>query len=419
MRFTSSRRSPLALFLCVTLFAQWSFAGFVRAEEPSAEPALLLKISSPEIPEETSRPILDPLPGLLAEALRVRFVPVPAEFPPVPVVGTPLPLPDDAALRRIAGMVSAATVRMENVENEEAERLLSEAEREARAYRFDESTRPFLSEIFLRMGTLRLREGDAASAEAFLARSRALRPEFSPDPAIFPPQFLAAWERARMRPAPDAEILVQSLPAGADIFLDGQLRGTTPSRVRIGKPGPHRIRVSYPGYREAEREGQWLPGDSEILSFQLPGDRMARIVEIVAGPLQGSGSGPILSELAADAGAIRIAILVLDRDPAGTGLRARLYARDPAGGDAVRIGEKTLTPGARIAGPTGIWAARALASSGWPEIHDAAGREDPWYRKWWVWAVAASIAAGIALAAGGGGGGGSSGSTGGSIGVDF
>ena len=420
MRSTSRWPNPVALLLCVTLLAQWSVAGFCRAGEVPPEPALLLKFSSPEIPEGTARSILDPLPALLGRELRVLWVPVPEEPAPKPAGTSPLTLPNDAALRRIAEKVSAASSRMENVENEEAARLLEEAEREARTYRFDESTRPFFSEIFLRKGMLRLREGDVSSADSLLARSRALRPEFTPDPAIFPPQFLAAWERARRRPAPDAEIVVQSFPPGAEIFVDGERRGTTPSRVRIGKAGPHRIRVSHPGYREADREGQWLPGDSEILEFHLPGDRLARLSEIVAGPLKGSGSGPILTEIAASAGASRIAILVLERDTTGDGFRASLFVRDPSGGDAVWLGEEKVAPGKRSAAGVGKWAAPMLVSRGWPATHDAADRGEPWYRKWWVWVLAAALVTGIAVAAGGGGGGGggSGGSTG-SIGVNF
>jgi len=418
MRSTSSRRSSVALLLCATLVPQWTLAGFGHAAELPPEPALLLKWSSPEIPDGTARAILDPLPALLSAELRVRWVPVPEEPAPVTAGTKTPPLPDDAALRAIAEKVSAAASRMEKVESAEAARLLTEAERQARSYRFDETIRPFFSEIFLRKGMLRLWEGDSAGAESLLARSRALRPEFTPDPAIFPPQFLSAWERASRRPAPDAELLVQSLPAGAEIFVDGERRGATPSRIRIGKPGPHRVRVAHPGYRDEEREGQWLPGDTEILEFSLRGDRLARLSEVVAGPLQGAGSGPILTEIASAAGVERIAILVLEKDPAAEGLQVRLYVRGPSGGDAARIGEWKPGPGKRSGEGAEKWAAEALASRGWPTIPGAATPEEPWYRKWWVWVLAASVVAGIAVAAGGGGGGGSAGSTG-TIGVNF
>jgi hypothetical protein len=307
---------------------------------------------------------------------------------------------------------------METVNWANARVLLEEAEREARSYRFDEAIRPFLFEIFLRKGMLTLWEGDAASAETFLARSHALRPDFSPDPALFPPQFLAAWARATARPAPEAELLVQSLPPGAQVFVDGVKRGTTPTRVRIASPGPHRIRLAHPGYRDATREGQWLPGDTEILEFNLPGDRIARLGEIVGGPLRGSGSGPILTEIAAAAGVGRMAIIVLEKGETGDALRARLYARPPEGGDAVPIGEKALSPGKRSADAAAKWAAERMRSAGWPPA-GTEGRKSPWYKSFWLWAAVVSVAVAIAIAAGGSGGGSGSGSTNGTVAVNF
>ena len=393
-------------------------SGVGRAAEAAAETALLLKYVSPGIPDPAARRILDPLPALLEEGLSVRWVPVPEEPAARPEGPARPPSPDDAALRGIAGKLSYASTSMEKVEWADARRLLEEAEREARSYRFDEAMRPLLSEIFLRKGTLALWEGDTASAESFLARSRALRPDFSPDPALYPPQFLSAWARAAGRPAPEIELLVQSLPAGAGIFVDGEKRGTTPSRVRIGSPGPHRILLAYPGYRDVAREGQWLPGDSEILEFTLPGDRIARLGEIVGGPLRGSGSGPILTEIAAAAGAGRMAIVVLEQGETGDALRVKLYERPPAGGDAVPIGEKTLSPGEHAAEAAAKWAAGRMLSAGWPKARTE-GRERPWYNTFWLWAAVVSVVVAIAVAAGGGGGGSGSGSTTGTVAVNF
>jgi hypothetical protein len=200
--------------------------------------------------------------------------------------------------------------------------------------------------------------------------------------------------------------------------VDGEKRGTTPSRVRIASPGPHRIRLTHPGYRDATREGQWLPGDSEILEVTLPGDRIARLGEIIGGPLRGSGSGPILAEIAAAAGVGRMAVLVLEKGETGDALRARLYARPPAGGDAVPIGEKTLSPGKQPASAAAKWAAERMLSTGWPPV-GAGGRESPWYGSFWLWAAVVSVAVAIAVAAGGGGGGSGSGGTTGTVAVDF
>jgi hypothetical protein len=385
-------------------------------EEP--EPALLLKYVAPDIPETASRAILDPLPGLLAREVRVRWVPAPAETPPVPDAEIPYPVPDDAALRKISAKISRASLHMERVENEEAGKLLAEAERDARACRFTETTRPFFAEIFLRTGILKLREGDVPAAEALFARSRALRPGFSPDPALFPPQVLDAWEGARRRPLPEAELLVHSLPSGAVIRVDGEVRGKTPTRVRPGKTGPVRIRVSHTGYRDAEAVGQWLPGDAETLDFALSGDRAARLGDLLASDegKRGKGAGPLIAEFAAAAKVERIAVLALERAGAGEGFRARAYARGTPGGDPVFLGETVLPGGDRSSETAGKWVSGKLLESGWPSAAKEPEAE-PWYKNWWVWGVLVSGAALVAVLAGGGGGSGASADS--SIAVNF
>ncbi|HEX9191979.1 MAG TPA: PEGA domain-containing protein, partial [Candidatus Deferrimicrobiaceae bacterium] len=327
------------------------------------------------------------------------------------------PPADAAALRNLAGKLSAVASRMETVEVTEAASLLDEAEREARGYRFDEGVRPYLSEIFLRKGTLKLWEGDPASAESFLARSRALRPGFSPDPALFPPQFLAAWQRASDRPPPEAELIVRTMPPGAQVFVDGENRGTTPSRVRIASPGPHTVRLAHPGYRDAEREGQWLPGDSGILDVTLRGDTAARLGEILGVPASGKESGAILAEIAALAGVRKIAIVLLEKGETGDSLRANLYARSSDGGDAVPLGVKELSAGEQSAEDAAKWAAARLAAAGWPPV-PADRKKRPWYHTWWPWA-AALVVIGVVVAAGAGGGGGGSGGSTGTVAVNF
>jgi hypothetical protein len=418
MRSTSNRRSAVAALLCGALLAQGLASGTVQAAEAAEEAALLLKYTSPGISEVEAHKILDPLPAVLKEEVLVRWVPVPEE-PGAGADESPrLPLADDAVLRGIAGKLAAASASMDTVEWANARALLDEAEREVRSFRFDEAIRPFLFEIFLRKGMLMLWEGETAPAESFLARSHALRPDFTPDPALFPPQFLSAWARAAGRPTPEAELLVNSLPPGAQIFVDGEKRGTTPMRVRIASPGPHRIQVSHPGYRDAKREGQWLPGDYGILEFTLPGDRFARLGEILGDPLRGSGSGPILAEVAAAAGVRRIAIIVLEKGESGDVLRARLYATSPDGGDAVPIGERTLSPGKLPADATARWAAERMLSAGWPPA-GTRGRESPWYNSFWLWAAVVSVVAAVAVAVGGSGGGSGSGGTTGTVAVNF
>ncbi|MGE5248246.1 MAG: PEGA domain-containing protein, partial [Verrucomicrobiota bacterium] len=282
MRSSSSWRRAIAVSLCVGLAAQGAVPSLAAEGEEPAEPALLLRYAAPDVSEAAAREVLASLPGTVAAQVRVRWVAVPSGEAAAGDVTAAYPLADDAALRSISAKITDASARMEKVELGAAQALLSQAEAEARRFRFTDAVRPFLAEISLQQGILKLWEGDAAGAEALLSRFRALRPDFSPDPALFSPQFLAVWNDVRHRPLPEAELLIQSAPSGARITVDGAFLGTTPARIHPGTSGPVTIRVSYPGYRDAATTGQWLPGDTETIRVTLEGDREARLGELLA-----------------------------------------------------------------------------------------------------------------------------------------
>ncbi|RJP23696.1 MAG: PEGA domain-containing protein [Deltaproteobacteria bacterium] len=416
MKFTCGRRSRVALVLCVAMAMQWATPWPSSAKEILPEPALLLRFAGSDIPPGEAKAYLGMIPGAFSGAVRVRWVPVPADPDPGEGEEREFPVPDDAALRAISETIATASIHMDKVEDAAAARVLGEAEGLVRRYRFTDATRPFLAEIFLRAGILKIREGDAGGAEKLLARSRALRPGFSPDPALFPPQVLAAWEGARGRPLPEADLLVQSLPSGASIFVDGDPRGTTPSRVRPGKTGPVRIRISHPGYKDAERSGQWLPGDSETIGFTLSGDRVARLGELLADVSRrsGEGTGPLVSEIARAAGVSRVALLAFERRP--DGFEARIYSGGAGGADPVLLGVERFPANAGDA--IASWASSKLLAAGWPGERDEAGAK-PWYNKIWFWTVVLSAVGLAAALGGGGGGGGSGGSSSGAVTVNF
>jgi len=152
------------------------------------------------------------------------------------------------------------------------------------------------------------------------------------------------------------------------------------------------------------------------LRFSLPGDRVARLGELLAGAVQGKGggAGPLVEELSAAAGTSRVAILMLEKEARGEGLRARLYAGRPASLDPALLGEKTFPEGKRGAEISGKWVADTLAADGWPRAEPP---EKLWYYSYWFWGFVLS-AAGLAAALGGGGGG-SSGASSGTVAVTF
>jgi len=416
MKFTSSAPKSLALFLSLIFLAGAQVAPPSRAEPP-AEPCVLLKVSAATIPQEVAKQKLGSIQTLLEKGLRVRWVsPKPSDD-----AGTAteeaIPVADGKALETIAAKLGEAIRLTDRMETKKAAERLAEAETLARSFRFGETTRPFLAEVFLRRGLLALWEGNTGKAEEMLARSRVLRPEFEPDPAIFSPLFLAAWKRSGERPPPQAELFVSSLPSGARIFLDGKEAGTTPGRVHVNASGPVRVRVFAEGYQRSGRTGQWLPGDSEALEFSLVRDRNAALAELLSSSPDGKEAGPMLSRMMAGSGAERVALLLLEEGRQGPVLRVLSQAR---GEETPQLLGTIVFP-EEDAGyePVAASAVEMLAKAGWPAKAAAETAGSPWYRKWWVWTLLGAAAAGLAVGIGGGGGGGGSASSTGTIGVNF
>ncbi len=416
MRFTSRKRKFLALVLSLILLP--STAGIPPASaEPPPEPCILLKLSAASIPPAEAKDRLDALQSLLEEGLYVRWVPPKPVDDPAQETPETFPVADEEALEAIAKGLEEATRHMDRMETEAASAVLADTENRARSVRFGESTRPYLAEVFLRRGMLFLWAGDPGSAEEMLARSRALRPEFSPDAAMFSPPFLDAWGRAGKRPPPLAELLVTSFPPASQIFLDGEEAGTTPGRVRVGRQGPVRIRVVAEGYLPGERTGQWLPGDSDSLEFLLVPDRNAMLADILSSSPDGKETGPILSRMIVETGATRAALLLLEEGAGGTALRILSQEREQNVPDVLGTVEwRGEDGGARQVAETAI---EMMEKAGWPARYKTDVALSPWYHKWWFWTLVGVAAVGVAAGIGSSGGGGDSGSSSGTIGVDF
>lgn len=416
MRYTSSGRKILALLLSLILFRNGGSAGLAAAAAPD-EPCILLKLAAVSIPQDVAKEKLAALQTSMKKALRVRWVEPAAADVAVTETAGELPPADGEAIEAIRASLGEAIRRMDRMETKEAKKSLSEAETIARSFRFGEATRPYLAEVFLRRGLLLLWEGETEKAESMLARSRVLRPEFTPDPAIFSPLFLEAWAGSGKRTVPRAEILVNSLPSGAMIHLNGKEAGTTPGRIHVDATGLVRIQVRADGYLPGERKGQWLPGDTEVLDFHLVRDRYAPLSELLSSSPDGKETGPLLSRMMTESGARRVALLLLVEEEAGAALRIYSMAQEDAG--PVEAGTVGWPEGEEGNAQVASFTVEALRNAGWPGQPGTDTEVSSWYHTWWFWTILGVAAAGIAAGAGGSGGGGSSGSSTGTIGVNF
>jgi len=357
---------------------------------------------------------METISRLLLAELRVVWVSVPPQVDRSGDKPEP-PDPDGASLGRLAAKLGQAARRMERMETREANLLLDATEREARAFRPGDSLRPYLAEIFLRRGLLHLWAGNRAGAEEMFGRARILRPDFTPDPGLFSPSFRESWSRAAARPPAGAEIVVQSIPSGADILVNGTKAGATPGRVRVPVLSPVGIRLTRPGYLPVERSGYWLPGDSEMLDVTLTRDRLWRLEELLSASGGGKEAGALLSEMLSAAGAERVGVFLLTGK--GPMTRVRVLSLEKGNDEPAVAGEFAWPEGEGGTGAAAASAASLLKSAGWPPVSRDARKAAPWYHKWWVWALLGAAIVGAAAGAGGGGGG--SGGTTGEIGVNF
>jgi hypothetical protein len=380
------------------------------------EPCLLLRFAAPSFPEDMARDWMDDMPARLGALLRVRWVPSPAPGEPSREGREP-PLPAPEALDRASRMIAEARKRLERMEMKAAGDLLSQADGLAREFRMTEAIRPLHAEIFLLRGIMLLWERDAVAAVDMFARSRALRPDFSPDPALFSPTVREAWIRAGKQPPPEAEIIVRSLPPGAAILVDGERKGVTPGRVTVRTAEPVALRIEHPGFRPVERIGRFLPGDTEVVEVVLAGDRMAALGEMLARPLEGGAAASLLAEVSDATKTSRIALLVLDVRGGAPALDVFSFVRGASGPEL--LGRIDWTGGKDGAAAAAAASARLLVSAGWPSAETEDGGEMRWYRKRWFWGMVGVVIVGIALAVGGSGGGGSAEGSAGTVSVTF
>ncbi len=417
-RFLNRATRSLAPFLAVLLAMSANVRGAAaQGPGPDAgeERCLLLKYAAPGVPDGTVSRWDAGLREGIARRLSVRWVDIGEELrderrgPAFREAG-------DADLARLSEMLAEVARAMEIYETEKAKSLLVRAEGEARRLRAGGRTAPFLADIFLKKGVLLHWEGDPAGAELQFGRVRVLLPDFRPDPAIFSPGVRETWEGAARKKPPDAEILVRSIPPGAEVSLAGVARGRTPLRIGIAGTSPVEIRVGSAGYRTAVWSGQWLPGDADAIDVELRHDPYSRLGEALGRGDESAASG-YLGEISKACGVSRIAILVVSQEAGRQTVRVLSWNEGAA--KALAAWESAADGGGEASSASAGTVADRLAASGWPQRPDGSPAGRPWYHKALPWILIGAVVIGVAAGLGGGGGGGNSGGSTGTVDVNF
>lgn len=102
-----------------------------------------------------------------------------------------------------------------------------------------------LADALLMLGQIQLLLDDELGAAAAFQSHHALRPQSPPNPSLYRPVVLKAYDRLAVTTLAGARrsLQVQVRPAGATIWLDGKPRGQAPMTVSALLPGRHYLRI--------------------------------------------------------------------------------------------------------------------------------------------------------------------------------
>ena len=120
-----------------------------------------------------------------------------------------------------------------------------------------------LAYFYLGIARLYLSGDDEARAEFYEALRR--DPAFQPALARLPRYVGALWEEARALGA----LTVVTEPAGAAVYVDGELKGYTPVDVALLAAGEHRVTLTMEGFVDDSRVVAVAPGRGETLQVEL------------------------------------------------------------------------------------------------------------------------------------------------------
>jgi hypothetical protein len=227
-----------------------------------------------------------------------------------------------------------------------------------------------LTELYAHRAGAHAALGNDADAWNDLLEAAALAPGRSLDPARFPPRLIEAWRRAREALPPGGALVVTARPSDAVIIVDGQLYGR--GRVEVPRhAGRHFVRVERAGFVAAGRvvENGATPVDVRV--------SLTAAAEPGAGELARRGALANANRtmggyIAGGAHAVVTLILV---ERSGRVL----------GKSSLPVDEQ-LTSGALAS------AVETLLGDG--DHRGAAPVAVAWFRRPWVWALAAGVAAG-------------------------
>ncbi|WP_338867474.1 PEGA domain-containing protein [Myxococcus stipitatus] len=371
--------------------ARPSLANTPATPSTSAGPVALFSVPRTQGASEAAVKLEAELRGHLQRGGDVQFVDLGQAFPP------PEPLP----LTKADGLFEEGRGAYDNLDPETAEARFREA---AAAYeKAPGDLRPQrLSETYLFLGASRMLNGDAAGAKEAFLRSVVADASTQPDKALFGQDVQKAFEDARAEVAaqPAGTLMVDSLPAGAQVRVRGEDVGVTPLKGVSVRPGRHPVVVLLPGHAPyAQLAEVKASGNTEVKATLEPGPGLSAIRDaaVRAGSYAAFESETLPPESAAIADRLDARYLVLaavSQNKRGY-LSAELQVWDVRTQARLRGVEIDLSGKERDESP----AAAAEKVRGFingamaPRVAESTGSGESLLKRPWFWAVVGGVAA--------------------------
>jgi hypothetical protein len=268
-----------------------------------------------------------------------------------------------------------------------------------------------LVDAYMLRAIARCRMRRARECEEGFARVLVFREGQEYDASRFPVFASDAFDRARARTlaGPRGTLVVQTEPAGAEIYVDGRSYGPSPVRVEGLLVGAHYVTIKHLGHERTIRRAE-LTGAQSTVRYTLSPNERARLVaseefqRVLRAELGEERAGPNLRSLGSTLGAAQVLVGVVR--PLGERqmhLQVWLYdirtrfllasregalTEDEAGMDAAR--QLAIEP------DRGVDRSGAIAAPDEEDSPLSQGRQPELHEQWWFWTVV-----GVVLVAGG------------------
>ncbi|MCC7537752.1 MAG: PEGA domain-containing protein [Deltaproteobacteria bacterium] len=276
-----------------------------------------------------------------------------------------------------------------------------------------------LGDALLFLGAAQALGDQQSESRRTFGRLHVLQPGRRPDPNVFPPDIVTRFDRAAPRDlrSPSASIEVRSEPDGAEVFVDGVARGTTPMTVHGLVAGSHIVRVVLPGHSPHLEIANVRGGATTSVTAMLGPTRAADAISAAVGRLSEGGSlETALRSLGRTLSADLLVVLAVSGQPGDLAIEGSAYetssGRRLAHQSATASGTpadidgaiEELTEGLTTEGLGALGSARPLERVGprrqprpRPERREPERDGPAIYERWWFWTAVGVVAVGTTI----------------------